>query len=237
MVSGEMYQPVLSQFAARHHVIVPDLRGHGRSADLPGPYNVPQLAKDLAEVLDRLKIDSADVLGYSQGGAVAQQLALDYPERVRRLVLACTYSCNLLSRRERLEGAVMPWVVRLIGPAGLARLIVFAGGGGPPLMREQRDGLRNMLAANDRAHAVAAIQAMTSFDSRGWLDRITRPTLVIAGDADTAVPLHHARMLAAGIPGARLRLVEGAGHTLLWTHSEELVRLTEAFLTEALEAE
>jgi 3-oxoadipate enol-lactonase len=76
MITGEMFAPVVEHFAMQHRVIVPDLRGHGRSRDLPLPYTVPQLASDLARLLDHLDIDSAAVLGYSQGGAIAQQLAL-----------------------------------------------------------------------------------------------------------------------------------------------------------------
>src|SRR5919202_750447 len=83
MVTGEMFEPVMGAFAERHRVVVPDLRGHGRSARLPGPYAVDRLASDLAELLDSLGVESADVLGYSQGGAVAQWLARDHPERVR----------------------------------------------------------------------------------------------------------------------------------------------------------
>ena len=94
MITGDMFEPVLDRFAARYRVIVPDLRGHGRSRGLPPPYTVPQLAWDLSRLLDRLDVPSAAVLGYSQGGAVAQQFALDYPHRCRRLVLACTYAFN-----------------------------------------------------------------------------------------------------------------------------------------------
>src|ERR1700682_3746080 len=88
MVSGEMFDTVVDQFARRHRVIVPDLRGHGRSRNLPPPYTVRQLAADLSRLLDHLGIESTAVLGYSQGGAVAQQLALDHPEQCHRLVLA-----------------------------------------------------------------------------------------------------------------------------------------------------
>src|SRR5574342_386370 len=86
MVSGEMYQPVLPALATHYRVIVPDLRGHGHSGALPGPYSVEQLARDLAQLLDDLQVDAADILGYSQGGAVAQQFAHDYPRLVRGLV-------------------------------------------------------------------------------------------------------------------------------------------------------
>ena len=80
MVTGEMFEPVIGHFATRHRVIVPDLRGHGRSRGLPPPYTAAQLAADLSNLLDHLGIDSTAVLGYSQGGAIAQQLILDYPK-------------------------------------------------------------------------------------------------------------------------------------------------------------
>src|SRR5947208_2088946 len=67
MVASEMFEPVVDQFAARHRVIVPDLRGHGRSRALPPPYIVRQLAADLSRLLHHLGIESTAVLGYSQG--------------------------------------------------------------------------------------------------------------------------------------------------------------------------
>src|SRR5207249_7060542 len=124
-----MYQPVLPALTTHYHVIVPDLRGHGRSGVLPGPYSVEQLAHDLAQLLDDLHLDAAHVLGYSQGGAVAQQFARDYPRRVRGLMLACTYAYNMLSRRERLESILAPWMVRILGMRRLAQLL-FSGVGG-----------------------------------------------------------------------------------------------------------
>src|SRR5665213_1271242 len=69
MVTGEIFDPVIERLAARHRVVVPDLRGHGRSRGLPPPYTAAQLASDLSRVLDHLGIDSTAVLGYSQGPA------------------------------------------------------------------------------------------------------------------------------------------------------------------------
>jgi 3-oxoadipate enol-lactonase len=71
LVSGEMFDPLLPVWSARHRLIVPDLRGHGRSAGLPGPYRVERLAADVADLLDGMNVARADVLGYSQGGTVA----------------------------------------------------------------------------------------------------------------------------------------------------------------------
>jgi pimeloyl-ACP methyl ester carboxylesterase len=230
LVSGEMFDPLVGAWSARHRLIVPDLRGHGRSAHLPGPYTVGQQAADVADLLGRMNVPRADVLGYSQGGTVAQQFARDHPDRVGRLVLACTYSYNLLSRRERLEGLLSSWLLATLGPAAMTGLIA-RGVGGPALSATQTAALRRMLAANDRRRAVAAHRAMLAFDSRGWLTEITAPTLVICGSADRAVPGWHAEMLARGIPHAELRTIDGAGHLLAWTHTAQLVEIVETWLS------
>jgi pimeloyl-ACP methyl ester carboxylesterase len=70
LVTGEMFEPVVAGLAARHRVIVPDLRGHGKSRRLPPPYTAVQLASDLGRLLGHLGVGSAAVLGYSQGGAI-----------------------------------------------------------------------------------------------------------------------------------------------------------------------
>ena len=130
MVSGAMYQGVLPALAAHDHVIVPDLRGHGRSGTLGEPYSVEQLARDLAQLLDDLHLDAVYVLGYSQGGAVAQQFARAYPKRMHSLVLGCTYADTMRARRERVEGMLTPWFVRILGMRGMARLLISGVGGG-----------------------------------------------------------------------------------------------------------
>src|SRR5512135_3395645 len=87
LVNGDMFGPVFDTFARSYRVLAPDLRGCGHSTHLPPPYTVEQHAYDLALLLKSLSISSAIVLGYSQGGAVAQQLAIDYPNLVRHLIL------------------------------------------------------------------------------------------------------------------------------------------------------
>lgn len=76
-----------------------------------------------------------------------------------------------------------------------------------------------------KAQALEAIHALQTFDSRAWLGEIQCPTVVIAGSADTAVPIHHADMLRKGIANAELRVINGAKHTLLWTHPRQLVEI------------
>jgi 3-oxoadipate enol-lactonase len=228
MVSGDMFAPVMDQFAKTHRVIAPDLRGHGKSRNLPPPYTAQQLAADLAGLLQQLGVVSADVLGYSQGGAIVQKFALDWPERCHRLVLACTYAYNMATPREQIEGHVTPFLLRALGMRRFAAFVVSQGA--KELDKAGAAWLEGLMANQDSALMQAAWKETMAFDSRQRLGEITCPTLIIAGSQDQATPLHHARMLHEGIRGSKLVVIEGAGHTLIWTHPDEFVRVTEAHL-------
>src|SRR5467141_5175762 len=86
--SGEMFGPVLPQLAERHQVITVDLQGHGRTADIDRPMDVRLMAGDIAALIDHLRLDKPDLVGYSLGGGVALHTAAKYPAKVRRLVAA-----------------------------------------------------------------------------------------------------------------------------------------------------
>src|SRR6266540_2896754 len=227
MVTGEMFEPVIERFATRHRVIIPDLRGHGRRRGLPPPYHTAQLASDLARLLDHLGIDSTAVLGYSQGGAIAQQLVLDHPKRCDRLVLACTYAFNMATFREWLEGHLAPLLIRVLSLRRFAKLISQAT---KQLNKERADWLAGLIADQDQKLMLTAWKEMMAFDSRKRLAEIRCPTLVIAGSKDLGVPIHHAKMLHDGIPSSQLVIIDGADHALIWTHTDEFMRVTDEFL-------
>jgi len=86
--SGEMFGPVLPLLAERHQVIAVDLQGHGRTADIDRPIDVRLMAGDIAALIEHLELAGPDVVGYSLGGGVALQTAVQYPAKVRRLVVA-----------------------------------------------------------------------------------------------------------------------------------------------------
>ena len=81
LASGEMFGPVLPQLAERHQVITPDLQGHGRTADIDRPIDVRLMAGDIAALIDHLRLDKPDLVGYSLGGGVALHTAAQYPAR------------------------------------------------------------------------------------------------------------------------------------------------------------
>lgn len=228
MVTGAMFEPVIEHFATRHRVIIPDLRGHGLSRGLPPPYTAAQLASDLLHLLDHLDIDSTAVFGYSQGGAIAQQLVLDHPKRCNRLVLACTYAFNMATPREWLEGHLAPILIRVLGMRRLANLVVSQSL--LQLDKGRARWLADLMADQDRALMLTAWNETMAFDSRKRLAEIRCLTLVIAGSNDRGVPIHHAKMLHDGIPGSQLVIINGADHALIWTHSNELVRVMDEFL-------
>lgn len=228
LVNGGMFDPLIPLLERRHHLLVPDLRGHGSSQHQPPPYSTHQHAIDLVRILDVLGFERTDVLGYSQGGAVAQEFARSFPQRIGRLILVCTYACNFATMRERLEGWLMPWAIRLLGIRQLADALANSAS---ELTHEQSMNLRAMIAANGRTQSLGAIRALQAFDSRPWLDQITCPALIVAGSEDSAVPIYHAQMLRDGIKGAKLEVISGARHTLIWTHPQELANAVERFTT------
>lgn len=228
MVTGEMFEPVIEHFATQHRVIVPDLRGHGQSRGLPPPYTAAQLASDLYCLLDHLGIKSTAVLGYSQGGAIAQQLVLDYPERCNRLVLACTYAFNRTTFREKLEGHLVPFFIHVLGMKRFAKFVISQGL--QQLDKKHADWILGLIADQGRDLMLSAWKETMAFDSRRRLTQIKCPTLIIAASKDEAVPLHHAKMLHDGIIGSQLVIIDGANHALIWTHSDEFMLLVDKFL-------
>lgn len=226
MATGQMFRWLVEALPTGFRLIIPDLPGHGHSRMISDPYTVEAMAARLGRWLNSHGIREAHIMGYSHGGAVAQQLALQSPHLVHSLALVATYAHNTTTARERLEGWLMPRLVRLLGTRRLAALIARPGtGGGPALTHDQLIWLRDMLAGNDSTAMAQAAADLAAFDSRGWLDRLHMPTLVVSGESDTAVPAHHAAMLAAGIPGARTVIVPDAGHTMVWTHPQQLAQI------------
>ena len=229
MMSGEMFEPALVEhFATRHRVIIPDLRGHGRSRGLPLPYGASQLAFDLSHLLDHLGIGSTAVLGYSHGGAIAQQLALDDPKRCNRLVLACTYAYNMATTREWIEGHLALLFIQVLGLKRFANLGVSLGM--PQVDKQRASRLADIIRNQDLKLMLIAWRELMVFDSRKRLADIRCPTLVIAGSNDRGVPMHHAKMLNGGIAGSKLVVINGADHALIWAHSDEFMRVTDEFL-------
>jgi len=229
MASGRMFDPLVELLRDGFRLLIPDLRGHGQSGAMSAPYDVAALAGDLEAVMAEAGIARANVLGYSHGGAVAQAFARARPQAVAKLFLVCTYACNVATFREYVEGLALVSLLSVASPRTVAGLMLRLGRSSMPGMTaEQIAWMSDIIGANDRKKMRAAAKGLLTFDSRPWLKDISVPTLVIAGAEDAAVPAHHFEALRSGIPCAQGTVVQSAGHTLLWTHTEELAGLIRA---------
>lgn len=224
--TGTMFQPLLPRLSGRYQAIVPDLRGHGLSQRLPGPDSVDRLAADVVNLLDLLGVGSCFILGYATGGAVAQQVARDYPTRVRGLALVCSYARGAATLREQIEARLRPELYRLLGARGMGTL---AARRAPA---SESAFVRDLLAANHGGRVAPVARALLTFDSRAWLPQLGCPALVVAGERDTTTPAHHARELARLLPRARLSVLPGAGHWLVKTHADDLLGVVLPWLAE-----
>lgn len=227
----DMWAPFVRLLEGRE-VIAFDLPGAGLSERPRMPMRMRTLARHVGRLLDVLGHRRVDVLGYSFGGALAQELARRAPERVRRLIL-CATSPGLVALPPRpLAGLLLATPARYYHPM-LFRLTVPRIAGGrtarePELLRRQ-SGARLAHPPDPLGYAYQLFAA-TGWTSTPWLHGLRLPTLVIAGDDDPAIPLINARLMTRLIPGSRLLVVKGGGHLFLIDEPTSVVAAIQSFL-------
>jgi 3-oxoadipate enol-lactonase len=198
------------ELSARFRVLRYDLRGHGASPVPDAPVTLADLGGDVIDLLDGLGIERASLVGVSLGGMISLWAAAFRPERVARLVVACT-SAQLgppESWRERAE------LVRAEGTGAVADAVVGRwftpayAAAEPERVRAYRDGI----AATPAAGYASLCHAIETMDLRDDLTRIEAPTLVVAGADDPSTPPDHGRAIADRIRGANLLVLGHAAH-------------------------
>lgn len=222
--------------AERYRVITFDNRGTGTSSRVPGPYSLPQLARDAVAIVDEVAGGRAHVLGISMGGMIAQHVAFAHPARVHKLVLLSTHCGG--SRAVLPRPHVLPALFPEPGMAAAAvvrrRFAAIAAPGWAerfPELLEQR--VQSALRAPTPLRTWRAqVDAILGDDRYERLDEIEAPTLVLHGDADALVPYENAELLARRIPGARLVTLKGVGHLPMFEAPEETARVVRGFLEE-----
>jgi pimeloyl-ACP methyl ester carboxylesterase len=221
--SADMWEPFIQYFPNRR-LISFDAPGAGRSSTPLYPVPVSSLSALAAAVLDNRGVACTDVIGFSYGGAISQQLAYDCPNRVCRLVLAAT-NCGLGSYWGSPGAmAVMATALRFYSASYFDRVAADVYGGVTARdagKRQRAIGARRRLPPTSYGYTM---QLLGGFGWSSWsfLPDIPHETLVVCGDDDPLVPVANARMLAERIPRAQLAVIERAGHLLLWDEPERV---------------
>lgn len=214
-LSHVMWKHQQAEFKTTHQVVVPDLRGFGKSVTSTDITSLEEHADDLVQILDQMNITEPVILcGLSMGGYVAFRFAAKYPERLRGLILCDTKAVpdtpEAAQNRLALADRVLTEGPRVIVEAMLPKL--FAAEmkeSQPSVIDEVRDGI---LSSSSRTIAAAQRAMAVRPDSSPLLSRITVPTLVVVGEHDAISPPAEMQQLAAAIPGADFVVIPQASH-------------------------
>ena len=208
-------------FKRSFQVITFDNRGAGKTDKPAGPYSIRMMAEDTVGLMDHLGVEKAHILGVSMGGYIAQEIAINHPERVRKLVLGCTYA------REDETGGHSREYFKGLGleegcsadelrsvPVGKVLATVFSLAFNHTLYRIALAPVMKTVAPLRASEGVAAqFEAIVGHDTLERLHMIHAPTLVIAGTGDRVIKPASSEILAHMIPDARLVKVEGGSHS------------------------
>ena len=232
----------VNALAQQHRVYVPDLVGFGRSDKIPLTHDINVLVKFISDFMETINIDKASLVGNSLGGGLVLRFALDYPEKVEKLVLADNAGmgrdvisdfklCSVpllgeLLTSPSLKGTARLWKkivydTALITPelVNLAYGFISQPGAKKALLAAIRTGIN---LGGQRANLVNPLLSR--------LNTITAPTLIVWGKQDRIIPVAHAQIAVQKIPGARLEIFDHCGHMPQLEHPDRFNKLVMDFL-------
>jgi 3-oxoadipate enol-lactonase len=223
------WAPQIKAFAASHTVIAPDLRGHGQSPGVRGRFSLPGFAEDVAAVLTDAGFADADIVGLSLGGAVAFQLAVSQPQRVRSLTIVNS-SPSFVAKtwREHLMVLQRLVVIRLMGMRRMGQVLA-------PRLFPEHPALQAEFVAqyaqNNKQDYLATLKALVGWSVAGQLHHISCPTLVVSADQDYT-PVAAKQAYVDQIPHARLAVIADAHHAVTAERPEAFNAVLSEFLAQ-----
>ncbi|MEU8520768.1 alpha/beta fold hydrolase [Streptomyces sp. NBC_01216] len=223
-----MWHPQVDRFSATHRVVAPDLRGYGETTVVPGATALSVFARDLAALLDHLRIGEFVLAGLSMGGQIAMECYRLFPGRVRGLVLVDTFAAaeteegragrNAQADRLLAEG------MRGYADEVMDRMVA-------PYNTHAAPHVHRMMCATDPAGAAAALRGRAERpDYRALLTTVSVPALVVVGRDDTYTPVRDAEAMHTALPHSTLVVVERAAHLPNLERPEEFDSALTAFL-------
>lgn len=203
-------------FSKYYQVIIFDNRGVGRSDAPDGEYSVPVMAQDTLVLLDKLNIKSAHVVGFSLGGYIAQQIALQFPERVNRLVLANT-AMSSYPRSKHIQNSFAAALSQgLQHVHHISLLMPWLFSQSFFLKKEQVDFFVTMASMYSQKQSLKGylgqVAAANAYDSAAVIDQLKMPMLILAAKEDLITPVSCSEAMKNKLPHAELVVLEGLGH-------------------------
>lgn len=229
------WAPQVGVLSKTYQVLAFDNRGTGRSDCPPGPYTTRLFAEDTVALMDALGLPAAHVIGRSMGGAIGQEIALNFPNRVRSLIITASFG-----KLDRYGAQILENIMEVVKAQGYRAaakhqsLFFF-----PPAYfnahKEQLDAFEEMLGKVDRpVYAyVASTLACLEHDALDRLGQIQCPTLVLAGQEDVLCSLRCSGEIAKRVPKAELKVLKGTSHFFLVQKPEETMGYILDFLKRA----
>jgi pimeloyl-ACP methyl ester carboxylesterase len=221
----------IEQFLKLFKIILFDNRGAGRTSIPEGKYSSKLMANDTIGLMDALNIKNVYLLGYSMGGCIAQEIAINYPNRVSKLILAsswCGPSHGIVTPVP--EENPFPKMLPLIREGQFEKMArILTNALFSEEYKKKNPQMIENVVKNYIAHPPSAkgfegqIAYVETFDSYERLSEINIPTLILHGSEDKILPVENAKILAENIPSAEMFLFENAGHGVviqeqeLWT--------------------
>lgn len=229
----EMWHRTTPVISSHFRLILLDNRGVGKS-DVPrGPYTIPMMARDAVAVLDAAGVRSAHVVGASMGGMIAQEMALLFPDRVKSLVLGCTWCGGLRAARPNLRDFPDFRSYHRLTTGEKIRLVVpLIYTPSTPASRVDEDvkvRLRNFPSARGYSSQLLGTLVWSSWSR---LPQIRQPVQILHGELDRLIPVENAHILARRLPNARTCVLPNAGHVFTTDQPELANQCALDFLNE-----
>jgi len=216
--------PNVHAFAGAHRTVIFDNRDAGQSSMEGGDYEIADMARDALALADELELDTFHLLGVSMGGAIAQELAVQAPERVRTLTLAVTFSSGGAYAR-RLAEVWSARVRQVSKEQHIDELMLLNHSESfydhPDMVEFIRTAMLNNPHPQPPEAFARQIAASSRHDTRDRLGSLAMPVHVIGGEHDVLVPVWKSREIASLIPGSKLTILDAAPHGLSVERAEE----------------
>lgn len=222
----------LPQELAQHYqVILFDNRDSGRSSRATNPYSIADLAHDASGLLNELKITKAHVFGISMGGMIAQHFALNHPSKLDKLILGCTMAGGDCSKFGSIGGIAFSSNESQQDENSDLWQLLFT----KKFIDNNRQDLKKSTQKTQQYHSKPAaverqLYAISTHDTCNRLQNITASTLLLTGDQDRAIPPENSKILAKGIPVAKLEEIKDAAHAFCYSHPDETAKFVLNFL-------